>query len=131
MATLLLSDGTTFEGTSFGAPIDTDGEVVFSTGMVGYPESMTDPSFHGQILVSTYPLIGNYGVPSEELNEWGFSRNFESEKIQINGLIVAQVSDTYSHQAAVSSLRNWMEHNKIPGITGIDTRELTKKLREK
>jgi carbamoyl-phosphate synthase small subunit len=131
MATLVLSDGTTFTGQPFGAAIDTDGEVVFTTGMTGYPESMTDPSFKGQIMVTTYPLIGNYGVPSEELNEWGFSKNLESEKIQINGLIVSQVSEAYSHQAAVSSLQRWMEHHNIPGITGIDTRALTKKLREK
>jgi carbamoyl-phosphate synthase small subunit len=130
MATLILSDGTTFTGQPFGALTDTDGEVVFTTGMTGYPESMTDPSFRGQIMVTTYPLIGNYGVPSEELNEWGFSKNLESERIQIKGLVVMQVSDTYSHQAAVSSLQRWMEHHKIPGITGIDTRALTKKLRE-
>ena len=73
MATLFLQDGTTFEGESFGAEVDCSGEVVFNTGMVGYPESLTDPSYRGQILVFTYPLIGNYGVPSEELNEWGFS----------------------------------------------------------
>ena len=131
MSTLLLSDGTTFTGTPFGAAVGSDGEVVFSTGMVGYPESMTDPSFRGQILVMTYPLVGNYGVPSEELNAWGFSENFESESIHIRGLIVAQESRAYSHHRAVSSLHNWMEHHGIPGITGIDTRMLTKKLREK
>lgn len=131
MATLILSDGTRFTGQSFGAAVDSDGEVVFTTGMTGYPESMTDPSFSGQIMVTTYPLIGNYGVPSEELNEWGFSKNLESEKIQIKGLVVMQVSEGYSHMAAVSSLQRWMEHHGIPGITGIDTRALTKKLREK
>ena len=131
MAILELSDGTQFTGVSFGANCDSDGEVVFNTAMAGYPESMTDPSYRGQILVTTYPLIGNYGVPSEEKNEWGFSKNFESEEIHIRGLIVAQVSDTYSHHKAVSSLQNWMEHHKIPGITGIDTRALTKHLRER
>ena len=130
MATLLLQDGSRWEGQSFGAERESDGEVVFSTGMTGYTESMTDPSFRGQILVATYPLIGNYGVPTEELNEWGFSKHFESEAIHVRGLVVAQVSDTYSHHAAVSSLQNWMTHHKIPGITGIDTRALTKKLRE-
>jgi len=130
MATLLLQDGTAFKGESFGAAVDSDGEVVFSTGMTGYPESMTDPSFRGQILVMTYPLVGNYGVPSMELNEWGFSKNFESEEIHVRGLIVAQVSEGYSHHNATSSLQNWMEHFEIPGITGIDTRMLTKKLRE-
>ena len=130
MAILTLSDGTIWKGKSFGAAVDSDGEVVFSTGMTGYPESMTDPSFRGQILVFTYPLIGNYGVPSEELNEWGFSKNFESENIHVRGIIVEQVSDTYSHQNAVSSLQHWMEHHGIPGITGVDTRALTRKLRE-
>lgn len=131
MATLLLSDGTTFRGQSFGAKVDSDGEVVFNTAMMGYPESMTDPSYRGQILVTTFPLVGNYGVPSEEKNEWGFSKNFESEEIHVKGLIVTQVSETYSHFDAVSSLQNWMEHHGIPGITGIDTRALTKHLREK
>lgn len=130
MATLILQDGTRFTGQSFGAAKDTDGEVVFSTGMAGYPESMTDPSFRGQILVCTYPLIGNYGVPSEELNTWGFSKNFESERIQVQGLIVSQVSEEHSHFNAVSGLQQWMEHHGVPGITGIDTRALTKKLRE-
>jgi len=104
---------------------------VFSTGMTGYPESMSDPSFRGQILVCTFPLIGNYGVPVEELNGWGFSTNAESEQIQVSGLVVTQVSEEYSHHLAVSSLQNWMEHHGVPGITGIDTRALTKKLREK
>lgn len=131
MATLILSDGTTFTGESFGAKVDSSGEVVFSTGMTGYPESMTDPSFRGQILVNTFPLIGNYGIPMEEVNGWGFSGVLESEKIQVSGLIVTQVSEGHSHHLAASSLQNWMEHHGIPGITGIDTRRLTKKLREK
>jgi carbamoyl-phosphate synthase small subunit len=130
MGHLILADGTTFEGQSFGAPVDTDGEVVFNTGMVGYPESLTDPSYRGQILVFTYPLIGNYGVPSEELNEWGFSKNLESEEIHVRGVIVTQVSEDYSHHAAVSSFDNWLKKHKIPGLTGVDTRALTKKLRE-
>ena len=131
MAMLILSDGTTFKGQSFGAKVDSDGEVVFNTAMTGYPESMTDPSYRGQILVTTFPLVGNYGVPSEELNEWGFSKNYESENIHVKGLVVSQVSETFSHFAAVSSLQNWMEHHGVPGITGIDTRALTKHLREK
>ena len=130
MAQLILSDGTIFEGEAFGAAVDTDGEVVFNTGMAGYPESLTDPSYRGQILTFTYPLIGNYGVPSNEKNEWGFSKNFESEDIHVRGIIVSQVSEDFSHHTAVSSLQNWMEHHGIPGITGIDTRALTKKLRE-
>ncbi len=130
MATLILSDGTEFTGEAFGAKVDSDGEVVFNTGMAGYPESLTDPSYRGQILTFTYPLIGNYGVPSNEKNEWGFSKNFESEDIHVRGIIVSQVSEDFSHHTAVSSLQNWMEHHGIPGITGIDTRALTKKLRE-
>ena len=130
MATLVLSDGTTFEGESFGAAVDSDGEVVFNTGMSGYPESLTDPSYRGQILTFTYPLIGNYGVPSEELNEYGFIKNFESEAIHVRGVVVAQLSEDHSHHTAVSSLHRWMEHHGIPGITGVDTRALTKKLRE-
>lgn len=130
MARLILQDGTVFEGESFGAKKDTDGEVVFNTGMVGYTESLTDPSYRGQILTFTFPLIGNYGVPSEELNEHGFSKNLESEQVQVRGVLVSQVSEQFSHQNAVSSLHNWLEHHGIPGITGIDTRALTKKLRE-
>lgn len=130
MASLILQDGSVFHGQSFGAVTDTDGEVVFNTGMAGYPESMTDPSYRGQILTFTYPLIGNYGVPSEEKNQWGFSQNFESEDIHVRGIIVSEESREFSHHAAVSSLHNWMEHHNIPGISGIDTRALTKKLRE-
>ncbi len=130
MASLILKDGTVFRGQSFGAPVDTDGEVVFNTGMVGYPESMTDPSYRGQILTFTYPLIGNYGVPSEEKNEYGFSKNYESEDIHVRGIIVSSESRDFSHFNAVSSLHEWMVHHKIPGISGIDTRALTKKLRE-
>ncbi len=130
MAQLTLSDGTTFTGESFGAERDMDGEVVFNTGMVGYPESLTDPSYRGQILVFTYPLIGNYGVPGEELNEWGFSKNFESEDIHVRGVVVAQASEEHSHHLSQSSLGDWLRKHGIPGITGVDTRALTKKLRE-
>jgi len=131
MASLILSDGTVFEGESFGAEVNADGEVVFNTGMAGYPESLTDPSYRGQILVFTYPLIGNYGVPSEELNAWGFSTNFESEEIHVRGVICAQVSEDYSHHAAEMSFPEWLKKHNIPAITGVDTRMLTKKLREK
>ena len=130
MTSLILADGTQFRGESFGAKTDTDGEVVFNTGMVGYPESMTDPSYRGQILTFTYPLIGNYGVPSEKKNEWGFSENFESEQIHVRGIVVSSESRDFSHGTAVSSLHEWMVHHGIPGISGIDTRALTKKLRE-
>jgi len=130
MASLILQDGTVFRGCSFGADCDSDGEVVFTTGMAGYPESLTDPSFRGQIIVFTYPLIGNYGVPERGPNEWGFSKNFESEEVHVRGVIVSQLSEGHSHQAAVSSLDEWLKEEGIPGITGIDTRALTKKLRE-
>lgn len=121
-ATLYLADGTSFTGEAFGAPHNTDGEVVFSTGMVGYPESMTDPSFEGQILVTTYPLIGNYGVPNDPL---------ESDRIHVRALVVQNYVDDYSHADTEKSLDEWMREEGIPGISGIDTRALTKHLREK
>ena len=129
-ATLKLSNGMTFEGWSFGYDGPCDGEVVFSTAMVGYPESLTDPSYSGQILCVTYPLIGNYGVPDEGIDADGISRNFESEQIWVRGLIISDYSANYSHWEAVKSLDQWLREQKIPGIYGIDTRELTKVLRE-
>jgi carbamoyl-phosphate synthase small subunit len=130
MSELILSDGTAFEGESFGAPVSADGEVVFNTGMAGYPESLTDPSYRGQILVFTYPLIGNYGVPSEALNAWGFSENLESEEIHVRGVIVQQASEGHSHHLSEGSFGDWLKKHGIPGLTGVDTRALTKKLRE-
>ncbi len=130
MATLILSDGTVFRGQHFGADTDADGEVVFNTGMVGYPESLTDPSYRGQILTFTYPLIGNYGVPKDNLNEWGFSDKLESEEIHVRGVVMAQLSEEHSHHLAAKSFGDWLKENGIPGITGVDTRALTKKLRE-
>lgn len=125
---LTLADGTTITGESFGADTSTEGEVVFATGMVGYPESFTDPSYAGQILVLTYPLIGNYGVPpKQEIDE--VERNFESKGIQIAGLIVSEYSEKHSHHAAKESLAQWLKREKIPAITGVDTRALTQKLR--
>lgn len=129
-AKLVLEDGTEFEGTAFGYPKNTNGEVVFNTGMVGYPETMTDPSYRGQILVSTYPLIGNYGVPGDE-KENGLYKNFESDEIHCRALIVSNYSEDYSHWNAKKSLSDWMHEQKIPGIHGIDTRMLTRRLREK
>jgi len=128
-ARLILEDGAAFNGCCFGAEKAVSGEVVFNTGMVGYPESLTDPSYRGQILVLTYPLIGNYGVPEDVLEE-GLSRHFESERIQVLGLIVADYSHDYSHWSASKSLSEWMVEHDIPGICDIDTRELTKRLRE-
>jgi carbamoyl-phosphate synthase small subunit len=119
-----------FKGWSFGYDGPCDGEVVFSTAMVGYPESLTDPSYSGQILCVTYPLVGNYGVPDDECDRWGISRNFESEKIWVRGLVISDYSASYSHWDAVKSLGDWLKEQKIPGISGIDTRELTKTLRE-
>lgn len=129
-ACLILEDGTTFEGYSFGAQTPTTGEVVFNTAMTGYPESLTDPSYSGQILVLTFPLIGNYGVPSDEKDEYGLLRFFESEKIHIQGLIVSDYSFEYSHWNAVKSLAEWLKEQNIPAIYGVDTRQITKIIRE-
>jgi len=125
---LILEDGSIFHGYSFGTENAVAGEVVFNTGMIGYPESLTDPSYRGQILVLTYPLIGNYGIPSEE-KEDNLLKHFESDRIRIQGLILADYSDEYSHWNAKESLSKWMKRHNIPGLYGIDTRELTKKLR--
>lgn len=129
-AKLILEDGTIFGGFSFGYEGNTNGEVVFNTGMVGYPETMTDPSYRGQILVCTYPLIGNYGVPPRE-KENGLLKNYESDSIHCRALIVTDYSKEYSHWNAERSLSDWMIEEKIPGIFGIDTRMLTRRLREK
>jgi carbamoyl-phosphate synthase small subunit len=130
MIKLILEDGSEYQGEPFGFTKETEGEVVFNTGMVGYPETMTDPSYCGQILVLTYPLIGNYGVPGKE-RVHNLLKNFESEKIQIQGLIVSNYSNEYSHWSAVQSLHDWLVEERIPGIYGIDTRQLTRQLREK
>lgn len=127
---LILDDGTIFEGKSFGAEKASAGEVVFNTAMVGYPESLTDPSYLGQILTVTFPLVGNYGVPENTFTN-GISNFYESEKIQVNGLIISDYSHDYSHWNAKKSLGDWLKENDVPGIYGIDTRELTKLLREK
>lgn len=126
---LILEDDSVFEGYSFASERQVTGEVVFNTGMVGYPESLTDPSYRGQILVLTYPLIGNYGVPGDA-QEDNLSKYFESDRIQIQGLVISDYSDAYSHWNADKSLSDWLKEYQVPGIEGIDTRELTKKLRE-
>lgn len=128
-AKLVLEDGSVFKGYNFGYTKSINGEVVFNTGMVGYPETMTDPSYQGQILICTYPLIGNYGVPDDAL-ENGLHRNFESDNIHIRALVVSDYSNNYSHWNASRSLDAWMKEKQIPGIYGIDTRMLTRKLRE-
>lgn len=130
-ATLRLENGMEFRGWSFGYDKATDGEVVFSTAMVGYPESLTDPSYSGQILCVTYPLIGNYGVPPEGTDEMGISKNFESERIWVRGLVISDYSFEYSHWDAVKSLGEWLKEQKIPGIYGLDTRAITQVLRDK
>ena len=128
-ASLILDDGTVFVGKSFGYEKPVAGEVVFNTAMTGYPESLTDPSYSGQILVTTYPLIGNYGVPRrEEVN--GLSRFYESEKIHVEALVVSDYSFEYSHWNADKSLADWLKEEQVVGIYDIDTRELTKRLRE-
>lgn len=130
-ATLVLDDGTRFEGYSFGYEQAVAGEVVFNTAMTGYTESLTDPSYRGQIMVMTFPLVGNYGVPSAEQDEHGIERFWESGRIHTLGLVVSQYSETYSHWNAVESLEEWLRREQVPGITGVDTRELTKILRER
>ncbi len=127
---LILEDGQVFHGKSFGAEQATSGEVVFNTSMVGYPESLTDPSYAGQILTLTYPIIGNYGVPANSKSN-GISDFFESEHIHVRALIVQNYSDDYSHWNAAKSLGEWLKEENIPGISGIDTRLLTKLLRDK
>ncbi len=130
LAKLVLEDGTIFKGKSFGYQASVAGEVVFNTSMTGYPESLTDPSYAGQILVATYPLIGNYGVPMS-IEEDGMLRYLESNRIQVSGLIVSDYSFEFSHWNAGESLSDWLIRNKIPAIYGIDTRALTKIIREK
>ena len=129
-ARLILDDGTVFCGWSFGAETNSIGEVVFNTAMTGYPESLTDPSYAGQILVTTFPLIGNYGVPDTGLGKDSLPLFMESDRIHPKGLIVADYSKQYSHWNAKESLCDWLKREGIPAITGIDTRRLTKKLRE-
>ena len=127
---LVLEDGTVFEGKSFGYEKAVAGEVVFNTAMVGYPESLTDPSYAGQLLAITFPLVGNYGVPNDTFQN-GLSTFYESEKIQATALIISDFSFEYSHWNAVKSLSDWLKENEVPGIFGVDTRELTKLVREK
>ena len=129
-AILRLENGAEFQGWAFGADVPCDGEVVFSTAMVGYPESLTDPSYSGQILCVTFPLVGNYGVPDGGVDKWGISKNFESEKIWVRGLVISDYSFNYSHWDAVKSLDEWMKEQGIPGIWGIDTRAVTQILRD-
>lgn len=129
--TLQLSDGTEFHGKSFGYEQPVAGEVVFNTAMMGYPESLTDPSYAGQLLTMTFPLVGNYGVPPFTFDkQTGLPDFMESDRIYASALIVSDYSEQHSHWNAVESLGEWLQREEVPGITGIDTRELTKVLRE-
>jgi carbamoyl-phosphate synthase/aspartate carbamoyltransferase len=131
---LELEDGTVYQGYSFGAEKSVAGELVFQTGMVGYPESITDPSYRGQILVITFPLVGNYGVPSREAMDEVLKelpKHFESSQIHIAALVVASYcGEDYSHFLAQSSLGQWLKEQNVPAIYGVDTRSLTKRIRE-
>ncbi|XP_078362371.1 multifunctional protein CAD-like isoform X2 [Oculina patagonica] len=131
LASLILDDGTVYKGKLFGASKCVAGEVVFQTGMVGYPESLTDPSYKSQILTLTYPLIGNYGVPEGKKDSYGLTTELESDKIWAAALVVGDYVEEYSHWNAKKSLSQWLKEEGIPGISGIDTRALTKKIREK
>src|SRR5512137_250539 len=126
---LVLEDGSVFFGTSFGFPRSNFGEVVFNTGMVGYPESFTDPSYRGQILALTYPLIGNYGVPAEFENE--LSLGYESGRVHLAGLVVSDYSEFHSHWTAQRGLSDLLREQGIPAVAGVDTRALTRRLRER
>ena len=128
--TLILDDGSRFHGKSFGFEKPVAGEVVFNTAMTGYPESLTDPSYAGQLMTLTYPLVGNYGVPPFTVGANGIPTFMEGEKIYAEAIIVSDYSKEYSHWNAVESLAEWLKREQVPGITGIDTRELTKVLRE-
>ncbi|MDR1106537.1 MAG: glutamine-hydrolyzing carbamoyl-phosphate synthase small subunit [Treponema sp.] len=135
-ATLVLEDGSEFSGWSFGRARSQAGEVVFTTGMTGYPQSLTDPSFRGQILVSTWPLAGNYGVPVKPgtgepyLDEQGIPLHFESPSVQVSGFVVSEACAEPSHFSSGATLSAWLEKNNVPGVYGVDTRALAKRLRE-
>ncbi|XP_059356401.1 carbamoyl-phosphate synthase [ammonia], mitochondrial isoform X3 [Carassius carassius] len=131
-AHLVLEDGTKMKGYSFGHDQSAAGELVFNTGLVGYPEALTDPSYRGQILTLTYPIVGNYGVPNtQQLDELGLKKNVESDRIQVSGLLVQDYSSEYSHWNSVKSLAQWLQEEKVPALFGIDTRMLTKIIRDK
>ena len=130
VVTLVLQDGTTFRGKSFGYEQNVVGEVVFNTAMMGYPESLTDPSYAGQLMVLTYPLVGNYGVPPFTVDKNGIATFMESDRIYASAIIVSDYSTEFSHWNACESLGDWLKREKVPGVTGIDTRQLTKVLRE-
>jgi carbamoyl-phosphate synthase small subunit len=127
---LVLEDGHEFEGSHFGYAKSVSGEIVFNTAMTGYPESLTDPSYRGQILVATYPLIGNYGAPKKDRQDHMFT-HYESDVIHVEALVISQYSEDFSHWNANESLHDWMIEHEIPGIHGVDTRKITQIIREK
>jgi carbamoyl-phosphate synthase/aspartate carbamoyltransferase len=133
LISLELEDAVVYQGYSFGAKKSVAGELVFQTGMVGYPESVTDPSYRGQILVITFPLVGNYGVPTRETTDELFNdlpAHFESSEIHIAGLVIASYAgEDYSHYLATSSLGTWLKEQGVPAMYGVDTRALTKRIR--
>ncbi len=129
-ARLLLEDGTRIEGCGFGAKGVRVGEVVFTTNMVGYPEALTDPSFRGQILVYTHPMVGNYGVPRRDIRVHGIPVHYESNRIQVEGFIVTEETRPH-HWASEKTLHEWLVEENVPGMSRVDTRALVKKLREK
>lgn len=124
---LVLEDGSSWEGTVFGSAAGMAGEVVFNTGMVGYPEAITDPSYYGQILAFTFPLIGNYGIPGADAP----GPRFESGRVQVRGIVVSDASERFQHWAAERGLSDWLAEAGVPGIAGVDTRSLTRRLRER
>jgi len=128
-AKIILKDGLTLEGEVFGAAKSSAGEMVFNTSMVGYPEALTDPSYHGQILVFTYPMLGNYGVPEKGTDEFGLPLGLESEKIQVAGVVVQEYWDGAGHPLMKRRLNEWLKEEGLVGVSGIDTRFLTRHLR--
>ncbi|XP_059172198.1 carbamoyl-phosphate synthase [ammonia], mitochondrial-like [Physella acuta] len=130
-ANLILKNGKRLPGISFGEPVSCAGEIVFNTGLVGYPEALTDPSYRGQILTLTYPIIGSYGVPNTtERDQYGLLKNVESEKIQVAGLLVQDYCHQPSHWNSVKTLSEWLQEDKVPALYGIDTRMITKIVRD-
>ncbi len=126
---MYLEDGTKLEGIGFGAKGVRRGELVFTTSMNGYPESLTDPSYKGQILIMTHPLVGNYGVPRKQYHK-GILKNFESPRIMAEGLVVSELTNGRKWNAN-TTLDQWLNKEGIPGIQGLDTRALTQKVRDK
>ena len=131
-ASLVLEDGSRFTGVSFGYEQFAEGELVFNTGMVGYPENLTDPSYKGQFLVSTYPIVGNYGVPDEsQLDSIGLPEFMESDRVHVSAFIVQDYSHHHSHWNSRKSLSQWLTEQRVPALYGIDTRALTKRIRDR